>query len=122
MAEEQRKHPRLHCAGDAELHLLTELAPRPAKVQDLSIQGCLLLADRPVALEPGTLLEISFVVNRLPFRVKAQLRVARSATMFGFQFFQVSARTTRQLEDLIVELQEDNFKLAKAPKTMRADK
>ena len=113
MPNEQRRFPRFTCAGDAELHLLTEEFARPAKVHDLSIEGCLLETEKPMQIQPGVKLEISFKVNNLPFRVKAELRAARSATKFGFQFPLLSPRVRGQLEDLIQELMEDSQKLTR---------
>jgi hypothetical protein len=50
------------------------------------------------------MVELTFEVNRLPFRVRAQVKAIRSDKMIGFQFLQVSRRTQWQLEELIQEL------------------
>jgi hypothetical protein len=72
--------------------------------------------DKPVRLALNDVVELIFNVNHLPFRVRGHVRVLRSPTMFGFQFFQVSTRTCLQIEELIEELKEKAAKNGGKPK------
>lgn len=100
---DQRQHPRFACAGTAEIHHSTG-RPCPARIEDLSLTGCrlVLLADSEIKLR--SIFELTFTVNRLPFRVRARATGTRGAASIGVQFMGLSLSTTRHLHDLIDEL------------------
>jgi hypothetical protein len=78
-----------------------------AKVLDVSVDGCLVEMEAPLLVGMGEPLEISFCVNQLPFRVRAELRVVRGIRTLGFQFVKLSVRARRRLNELVEELIED---------------
>ena len=73
---------------------------------DLSVEGCLMVLQQPPSIPQDSMVELTFNVNWLPFRVRAIAKVIRSATTIGFQFDRVSTRTQWHLEELIEELAE----------------
>jgi len=75
-----------------------------ARIVDLSVEGCLLVLLEPQILREDTLVELTFCVNNLPFRVRAQAKSIRTDAKIGFQFPHLSERVRLQLEDLIEEL------------------
>jgi hypothetical protein len=112
--EELRRAPRLQCSGLAGIQTLPAVEkPCPAKIINLSIGGCLIESERPLALAVDEIVELIFCVNQMPFRVRGRVRAIRSETLMGFQFPQISDRVRRQLEDLVGELIEHLAKLHK---------
>jgi c-di-GMP-binding flagellar brake protein YcgR len=118
MYKDKRRNPRFECSGIAAVQVNPLEPPYPARIADLSVEGCLIVLDKPKRLTLNIMVELIFNVNHLPFRVRAQVRAVRSDTTVGFQFHQVSQRTCLQIEDLIDELRETAAKRAKA-KLMR---
>jgi hypothetical protein len=103
---EKRRYPRFECTGTGGVRIASSEPPSCAKILDLSVEGCLMKLQQPPSIPMDLMVELTFNVNRLPFRVRALVKVIRSATMIGFQFHQVSKRTQMHLEDLIEELAE----------------
>ena len=105
MDTEKRRYPRFECTGTGGIHITSE-PPYFARVANLSLAGCLMVLQQPRPLPLDMMVELTFEVNRLPFRVRAQVKAVRSDKMIGFQFLQLSRRTQWQLEELIEELAE----------------
>jgi hypothetical protein len=108
--KESRRHPRLQCQGTVEVHPSGEVVPCPAKIMDLSVEGCLIKLQNPRSFNKEDLVELAFSVKQLPFRVRGQVKAIRSDTTIGFQFPALSQRVRRQLEDLVEELGEERLK------------
>ena len=102
---EQRKQPRFSCSGDAQVRMPVGNCCR-AEILDLSLEGCLVELEEPKELVLETILELTFTVNQLPFRVRGEVRSTRTPTTIGFQFPQLSERSRRQLQELVDELAE----------------
>jgi hypothetical protein len=109
---ENRRHVRFYCAGSAEVYLTPEGEPQAANVGDLSIEGALLIFEKEQRINRGTILELAFSVNNLPFRVRGEVMVVRSPTTLGLRFALLSHRVRFQLVDLIEELTESHHKRA----------
>jgi hypothetical protein len=103
---EKRRYPRFECTGIGGVRIASSEPPSCAKIVDLSVEGCLMVLQQPESVPQDLMVELTFNVNWLPFRVRALVKVIRSSTMIGFQFHQVSKRTQLHLEDLIEELAE----------------
>lgn len=109
---ELRSNPRLQCVGHAGVQTLPAYEkPCPAKIINLSLGGCLMALEMPLALVMDEIVELLFSVNQMPFHVRGKVRSIRSKTLIGFQFPHLSNRTRTQLEDLIQELVEHLAKL-----------
>ncbi|MGO9435747.1 MAG: PilZ domain-containing protein [Terracidiphilus sp.] len=105
MSVENRRSPRFDCRGAAGLQRLPAVGtPISARIENLSEGGCLMELSKPVNLELGEKVELSFEVHHMPFRVLGHARALRSETLIGFQFCEISERGKRQLQDLIEEL------------------
>ena len=63
-----------------------------------------MVLQKPQILEQDALVELTFHINHLPFRVRGQVKAVRSDTRIGFEFPQLSKRVRTQLEDLVDEL------------------
>jgi hypothetical protein len=101
---EQRLDSRFNCAGPALAYFVPGESPITSCIIDLSVSGGLIVLDKPRNAPIGTSLELGFSVNRLSFRVRAQVRAIRSPTALGLVFLNVNERIKLHLEDLIEEL------------------
>ncbi len=108
--KEQRRYPRLRCTGTAEVFMSVNAEPCPARIADLSVEGCRLFLLKPEELENNDRIELTFVINQLPFRVMGQVKAVRSPTEFGLHFPALSKTARGRLGDLIEELQETRTK------------
>lgn len=104
---EKRRHPRLGCTGPAAVQVAVGEPSIPAAIVDLSAGGCRLVLRHPQQLPKDTLVELTFNINHLPFRVRGQVRAIRSDSTIGFQFPVLSERARKQLDDLMKELMAD---------------
>ena len=91
-----------------------------AAIVDLSVAGCRLLTKVAVPLEAGTVIELTFQINQLPFRVRACLQAPRSPVELGFAFVDLSTRSRHRIEDLVEELAEDQLRQARASRNRTA--
>lgn len=79
----------------------------PARIVNVSKDGCLIELQKSQSLDQSTSAELTFKVNRLPFRIRARAAAIRSDRMIGFEFPVLSERVKGQLEELIEELAAD---------------
>ncbi|MFY9852655.1 MAG: PilZ domain-containing protein [Terracidiphilus sp.] len=107
MAEQRRRNPRFECAGTAGVQLDASGVPCLARIANLSAEGCLIVFNEPHRLSQDTIVELTFRVDDLKFRVWGQVRAIRSDRQIGFQFPLLSARVRGRIEDLIAQLIED---------------
>jgi hypothetical protein len=103
-ALEKRRHTRILCTGSAGIQMHEGEAFRPARIANLSAEGCLIEFEEPQRLSQDAMVELTFQINNLPFQVRGQVKGIRSDTRIGFQFPLISKKVQRQLEDLIDEL------------------
>ena len=101
--DEKRMHSRFECKGKAQVYFTPSAAPCAAEVLNLSLGGGLIVLQQPRDTDHGENIEVAFTVNRLPFRVRAQVRAVRSDRVFGVLFV-LSERVKGHLQDLIEEL------------------
>jgi hypothetical protein len=104
MTQDNRKVPRLECAGTASLQITPDGPAYVGAIADLSARGSLLEFSEPLILARDAVVELTFCVKCLPFRVRAQAKSIRSKTRIGFLFLELRDRTRLQLEDLIEEM------------------
>jgi hypothetical protein len=103
---EKRRYPRIKCTGPAAVQIAAGESC-PATIVNLSATGCLVHFRKPQRLSRDTLVELTFDINHLPFRVRGQVKAIRTDTTIGFQFPLLSERVRTQLEDLMKELTAD---------------
>jgi c-di-GMP-binding flagellar brake protein YcgR len=107
--EQKRKHPRVSCSGEASVHFFGDGMSSHARILDLSLEGCLIALEAPIEVKPDAVVELSFSVKQLPFRVRAQVKVVRSHTTLGFQFLQINRRGRSHQLELMEELSEETM-------------
>ncbi|MGA9672959.1 MAG: PilZ domain-containing protein [Terracidiphilus sp.] len=101
---EKRRHARLGCTGPAAIQVAAGEPFIPATIVDLSAGGCRMVLRQPQLLPKDTLVELTFNVHHLSFRVRGQVKAIRSETTIGFQFPALSERVRKQLDELMKEL------------------
>lgn len=77
-------------------------APASGKISDLSLGGCLIETDFPFA--PGTLAEISLVINGVPIQATTQVRHLYGHSGVGLEFTRLTRRSLTALDELVREL------------------
>jgi len=105
--EEKRRHYRLGCTGPAAVQVAASEPFLPATIVDLSAGGCRMVLRQPQLLRKDTLVELTFNIHHLSFRVRGQVRAVRSDSTIGFQFPALSERVRKELDDLMKELVAD---------------
>jgi len=101
---EKRRHPRLGCTGPAAVQVVAGEPFIPATIVDLSAGGCRSVLPQPHQLPDDKLVELTFNIHHLPFRVRGQVKAIRSDRTIGFQFTVLTDRAKKQLDDLMKEL------------------
>ena len=101
---EKRRHPRLGCIGPAAVQVAGGEPLIPATIVDLSAGGCRVILRQPQYLPKDTVVELTFAIHHLPFRVCGQVKADSSDTTIGFQFTVLSERTQWQIEEVMNEL------------------
>lgn len=104
---EKRRHSRLGCIGPATVQRAGGQPLIPATIVDLSAGGCRVVLRQPQDLPKDTVVELTFAINHLPFRVCGKVKANCSDTTIGFQFNVLSDRTQKQIEDVMYELVTD---------------
>jgi hypothetical protein len=105
--KDRRRNPRFGCTGHADVLLAADAPLLPARIVNVSKGGCLIELQKSQSLDQSTSAELTFEVNRLPFRIRVRAAGIRSDTMIGFEFPVLSERVRGQLEELIEELAAD---------------
>jgi len=101
---EKRRHPRLGCIGPAAVQVAGGEPLIPATIVDLSAGGCRVVLRQPQQLPKDTVVELTFAIHHLPFRVCGKVKADSSDTAIGFQFTVLSERTQWQIEEVMNEL------------------
>jgi hypothetical protein len=64
----------------------------------------MMVLQEPQSLPQDTMVELTFQINSLPFRMRGQVKEIRSDNRIGFEFPLLNKKVRRQLEDLVNEL------------------
>jgi|GEM_PF-2035129 len=107
METERRHFPRINCTGRAQLQAWIDEEPCSGRILDLSAEGCLIALEFPQQIDLDTIVELTFEVDRSPFRVLGRVRSVRSDTALGLHFPALPPRARRRLGDLIQDMLDD---------------
>lgn len=109
-ADDRRRSPRLDCCGNAQLRMVNLESADPiqfhGKILNLSLIGCCVETERPVALRVMDRLEVYFQLNGMPVLVMGVTRAIHSPHRIGIEFLDVSPRKQDQIRFLVSELLE----------------
>jgi c-di-GMP-binding flagellar brake protein YcgR len=100
---ERREHTRYAVDAWAEVLVKDGTMLFRGRVLDVSTGGCYIETEARLKLAPGTLVEMVFRVKNAMFRCDATIRMVRT-TGAGFLFSNLTARTQKNLEALILQL------------------
>jgi c-di-GMP-binding flagellar brake protein YcgR len=104
---DKRAHPRLRCAGTAELHFFPAGTQCQGSLVDLSLGGCCVESEEPIHAPAGSRMEIYLRVMGTTVQVQGVLCHVRHDIWAGVQFNAVSSRKATQIQELIDELFEE---------------
>jgi len=102
--KDRRRNVRYDCEGTGQTSVAGTWKPVEVRVLNLSLGGCYVETNWPC--EVGTRLEVLLRVNGLPFRSMGVVRAVYGSSGLGVEFIGLSALRQRQLQDLLVELEE----------------
>ena len=103
-ADDNRRHPRLACAGIARIRVLPEGAGQTGSLVNLSKRGCLFVSDKLLSGQPGSAIEIHLKVKGIDLRLPGIIRRIDKGIRAGIEFVELSARKCEQIDLLITEL------------------
>ena len=101
---ERREHTRYAVDAWAEVLVKDATLLFRGRVLDISVGGCYIETEARLKLAPGTAVEMVFRLNERVFRCEATSRMLR-ARGAGFLFEGMDARSRRELDRLIAELE-----------------
>jgi len=101
---ERREHTRYAVDAWAEVLVKDATLLFRGRVLDISVGGCYIETEAKLKLAPGTAVEMVFRLNERVFRCEATSRMLR-ARGAGFLFEGMDARSRRELDRLIAELE-----------------
>jgi hypothetical protein len=101
----RRRHPRYVCEGHAEVFVPHGALLFRGKILDLSLSGCF-IETPAINLERGTHVEVSFAMRQIQIRVAGHIAVLHRRRGAGIAFQNMSARLSRQVAELVHELEE----------------
>jgi c-di-GMP-binding flagellar brake protein YcgR len=105
MDKDNRRSARVDCMGHAEIQKLPAVGkPCAARIENMSEGGCLMELQEAKDFSIDEVVELSFCINHLAFRVRAQVRAIRPKAMIGFEFLKLSQRARGQIKDVLDEL------------------
>ena len=117
---DNRRNRRFVCGGLAQVHLQPGQATLPAKITELSRNGCRLIFTAPPTVQLDHILEVAFTVDQEPFRLRGQVRSTPSSRVknehvVGIEFVSPSTRTQDRLLDLLEHIATKQWKLGIYP-------
>jgi hypothetical protein len=113
----ERRDPRLHCNGTAEVCALPAGKKVTCKLVDLSLRGCCISADIAIPVKTDDCIEVCFRVNGFALRLAGIVRHMQGNEQAGIEFTEVSRRKEEQIKALVKELfdREEELGLCAAP-------
>ena len=100
---DRRRHPRYAVDAWAEVMVKDGRMLFRGRVLDISAGGCYVATEARLRLAPGTAVEMIFRIADAVFRCEATSRMMRTKGA-GFLFANLNAKSQRELEKLIREL------------------
>ena len=87
--------------------VLIKIASRlPGRILDLSLSGCRIRTDERFPVGTSTRVETEFGLEGLPFRLAGVIQAIHEPHHVGIRFLDVSDRKSKQIEELIEDIQE----------------
>ena len=102
--DDNRRYPRLTCAGIARIRVLPEGTGQTGSLVNLSKRGCLFVADKLLSGQSGSAIEIHLKVKGIDLRLPGIIRRIDKGVRAGIEFVELSARKCEQVDLLISEL------------------
>ncbi|WP_420238787.1 PilZ domain-containing protein [Telmatobacter bradus] len=120
-AQNRRLETRFDTDASARVLLVLQSSEMVGRIENLSLGGCCLETMAKCAPGPGSIVEITFTINRLSLRLGGTVQWSDGWRQMGVRFAHMSARRKDDLKMLICELQAAEAEVAdKAQAAARA--
>lgn len=103
---ERRSDPRYSVDEDSVVLFVGYGAPQPARLVDLSQEGCRLRTKEPVSARSRLPVEVFFRVNGISFRFRGVLQWTDGHNLLGIRFVNVVPRSMVELANVICTMEE----------------
>ena len=118
---ERRSDPRYSVDEDSVVLFVGYGAPRPARLVDLSQEGCRLRTDEPVSARARLPVEVFFKINGISFRFRGVLQWTDARNLLGIRFVNMIPLRMVELANVICGMEETVDARAEAVKLMVAE-
>lgn len=118
---ERRSEPRYSVDEDSVVLFLGYGAPQPARLVDLSQEGCRLRTEARVSARPRLPVEVFFKVKGISFRFRGALQWTDGHNLVGVRFVDMIPRHIVNLANAISEMQETSAARAEAVNRLVAE-
>ena len=109
---ERRAQTRHHVDNSAFISLVHAGARLPGRIQNLSLNGSCICTHEPIPVGIYIRVETEFLLHGFPIRLGGVIQAIHDRRHVGIRFLDVSDRKRRQIEELIAEIQEAEFRSA----------
>ncbi len=104
--EDRRAHPRFSVDEEARMLLVGHGHSSECRVLDLSIEGCRLQFCGRILPALQMRVEITFTINRIPFRVGGVIQRNSGLGELGVRFPDMTAHRKAEWAEIVAEVQE----------------
>ena len=101
----RRSSPRFAVDAEANLLLVGHGLSMNCRVLDLSLQGCRMHTGGRIPAGIHVVVEVTFSVNRIPFRLAGMIQRSNGEDEVGIQFSPMSARRMEEWTEVVNEVQ-----------------
>jgi PilZ domain len=103
--EDRRAHPRVAVDEQAWLSIVEHGLAMPCRILDLSMQGCRVRAGGPLPQGLQACVEITFTINRIPFRLGGRVMRSSGNGELGIAFVGMSLHRQTDWAEVVDEVQ-----------------
>lgn len=104
-AQDRRSSPRFSIDTEATLVVVGHGLSMTCRVLDLSRSGCRMRTEGSIPAGVQVLVEVTFSVNRIPFRIAGVTRRSNGSDEVGIEFTDMSPRRTAEWAEVVDEVQ-----------------
>ena len=101
----RRSSPRFAVDAEANLLLVGHGLSMTCRVLDLSLQGCRMHTGSRIPAGIHVIVEVTFSVNRIPFRLAGTIQRSNGEDEVGIQFSPMGARRMEEWTEVVNEVQ-----------------
>lgn len=104
--DDRRAHPRFSVHEEAQMLLVGHGHAADCRVLDLSLQGCRLHCDAKISFPLHARVEITFTINRIPFRLGGVIQRNNGTGDLGVRFPEMTGHRRAEWAEIVAEVQQ----------------